>query len=92
MTSCATPGAPSTASLPTKDGTEGEFKLFGLAVDVIDLEFRGRYGEALFEKIGFKPEEPEFQLFSIDKHSAGFSRVEGDEMKHIVWRAKDRLP
>ena len=75
-----------------KDATEGDFKMFGFAVDVVDLEFRRRYGVAILEKIGFKPEEPEFHLFSIDIRSAAFSRVEGDEMKHIVWRAKDRMP
>ena len=57
----------------------------------VDLEFRRRYGVALFEKTGFKPEEAEFHLFSIDIRSAAFSRVEGDEMKHLVWRAKDQL-
>ena len=70
-----------------KDGTEGDFKLFDIAVDVVDLQIRRRYGDALFEKIGFKPEEPEFHLFSVNIRSASFSRVEGDEMKHMVWRA-----
>ena len=70
-----------------KDGTEGDFKLFGIAVDVVDLQIRRRYGDALFEKIGFKPEEPEFHLFSVNIRSASFSRVEGDEMKHKVWGA-----
>ena len=70
-----------------KDGTEGDFKLFGIAVDVVDLPVRRRYGDALFEKIGFKPEEPEFHLFSVNIRSASFSRVEGDGMKHKVWGA-----
>ena len=72
-----------------KDATEGEFKLFGIALDLIELDFRSRYGIALFDKIGFKPEEPEFHLFSIDIQSAAFSRVEGEEMEHRVWRASD---
>ncbi len=75
-----------------KDGTQGEFKVFGVAVEENDLEVRSRFCVALFEKIGFKPEEPEFHLFSIDIRSAAFSRVEGDEMKHLVWKAKDQLP
>ena len=70
-----------------KDGTEGDIKLFDIAVDVVDLQIRRRYGDALFEKIGFKPEEPEFHLFSVNIRSASFSRVEGDEMKHKVWGA-----
>ena len=75
-----------------KDGAEGEFKLFGIAVEENDLEVRGRYCDALFEKIGWKPEEPEFHLFAIDIRSAAFVRFEDEEMEHIVWRAKDRLP
>lgn len=75
-----------------KDGAEGDFKVFGVAVEENDLEVRGRFCDALFEKIGWKPEEPDFHLFAIDIHSAAFIRFEAEEMKHIVWRAKDRLP
>jgi hypothetical protein len=56
------------------------------------IEVRSRYCDALFEKIGFKPEKLQFHLFSIDIRSAAFSRVEGDGMKHRVWRADDPLP
>lgn len=63
-----------------RDGTEGEFKLFGVAVEENDLEVRGRFCDALFEKIGWKPGEPEVHLFSIDTRSTAFFRVEGGRL------------
>ncbi len=75
-----------------RDGTEGEFKLFGVVVEENDLEVRRRFCDALFEKIGWKPEEPEFHLFAMDIHSAAFIRFENEEMEHFVWRAGDQLP
>ncbi|MCH9010333.1 MAG: pyridoxamine 5'-phosphate oxidase family protein [Chloroflexi bacterium] len=75
-----------------KDGTEGDFKAFGFAVEENDLEVRSRFCDALFEKIGWKPEEPEFHLFAIDIRSAAFIRFEDEKMEHILWRADDRRP
>jgi hypothetical protein len=43
-----------------RQATEGEFKVYGRAVNVTDLAERRRFGDAVFDKIGFRPEEPEF--------------------------------
>lgn len=76
----------------SRRGAEGEFKASGVAVEENDLEVRSRFCDALFEKIGWKPEEPEFHLFAIDVRSAAFVRFEDEEMEHIVWWAKDPPP
>lgn len=68
-----------------RDGSQGDFKMFGKAVEVNDPEARSRYTDAMFEKIGFKPEEPEFHLFSIDVESAALIEFKDEKMTHKVW-------
>lgn len=70
-----------------RDASEGEFKLYGRAVEVPDLAERGRYAEALFQKIGFRPEEPEYHLFSIDIESTSSAVIRDDEWVREVWSA-----
>lgn len=67
----------------------GEFKLHGMAHNVEDLDERARYCEALFEKIDWKPEEPNFHLFSIKLDSAGFISYEKDEQVIRRWKAHE---
>ena len=69
-----------------RDGSQGDFKLFGRAVEVTDLEFRRRYSDAVYEKIGFKPEEPEFHLFFVDVESAALVEFKDEKMTNTVWR------
>jgi hypothetical protein len=68
-----------------KDGKEGEFKLYGRAIAISDLDLRQRYCDALFEQTGWKPQEPEFHLFSIDIQSAAFNRVEDEAVVARRW-------
>ncbi len=70
-----------------RDGSEGEFKLYGRAVDIRDAALRERYANALHERIGWRPEEPEFHLFSIDIQSASFSVIEKGDWIRDVWKA-----
>ena len=67
------------STVSDRDGGEGEFKIYGRAVDVQDLETRSRYADALYEKIGFRPEEPEYHLFSIDIESAAYAVIRDGE-------------
>ena len=68
-------------------GTEGEFKVYGQAVDVRDIEARRRYGDALYEKIQIRPDESEYHLFSVDIWSAAFVIIQNEEMVHQEWKA-----
>ena len=70
-----------------RDGTEGEFKLYGRAVDIRNPEMRGRYADAVYKKIGWRPEESEYHLFSIDIESASFSVIQDGEWLREVWNA-----
>ena len=53
-------------------GTEGDFKLYGRAVDVQDPERRARYRATVKARIDWEPTEPTFHCFAIDIESAGF--------------------
>ena len=70
-----------------RDGSEGDFKVFGRAVEVNDLETRSRYCDAVYEKIGIKPADPEFHLFSIEVESAALIEFKDEKMAHRVWQA-----
>ena len=66
------------------DASEGEFKVYGRAVDVRDLEMRGCYRDALYQKMGLKPEEPDYHLFSVDIESVAFAILRNNE----TWERK----
>ena len=74
-------------TVANRDATEGEFKLYGRAVDIQDAEMRRRYSIALHAKMGWSPEEPEYHLFSIDVESASYAVVQGDEWVRKLWKA-----
>ena len=73
-----------------RHGSEGEFKLYGLGLEVRDPEKRRLYGEALYEKIGIKPEEPEFHLFAVDIESAAYAVIRDEEWFRRIWNAAGR--
>ena len=70
-----------------RDGTDGEFKAFGRAIDVQDPGMRRRYCAALYDKIGWSPEEPEYHLFSVDIESAAFIIIQNGEQDQRIWKA-----
>ena len=70
-----------------RHATEGEFKVYGHALNITDLLERERYAEALFLKINWRPEEPEYHCFAIDTRSAAANTLVGEEFQHQVWKA-----
>ena len=70
-----------------RDGSDGEFKAFGRANDVQDPDMRRSYCNALYKKIGWMPEEPEYHLFSVDVESAAFIIIQNSEQEQHVWKA-----
>ena len=74
-------------TVSNRDGTEGEFKVYGRAVEVNDPEERRRFGDAVFAAIGFRPEEPEFHCFAISIESVVFSHLRDSEFHRQVWKA-----
>jgi hypothetical protein len=69
-----------------REGTTGDFKLYGRAVEVTDPRLRVGYGDATEAKIDWRPSEP-FNLFAMDIQSAGFIRF-GDQRKVMRWSAE----
>jgi hypothetical protein len=67
-----------------RGGAEGDFKLYGRAVDVHDPALRELYRETIRARIGWAPAEPDYHLFSIDVDSAGFV-IFGDEGYGLAW-------
>lgn len=67
-----------------RHGTEGDFKLYGRAVDIPDPERRGRYRATIKARIDWEPSEPSFHLFAIDVESAGFV-IFGKDGYGLAW-------
>ena len=61
--------------------------MYGRAVEILELETRRRNSEVLYEKIGVKPEEPEYHLFSIAIDSAAFAIIQDEEWRRKFWQA-----
>lgn len=70
-----------------RNGTEGEWKLWGRARDLGPAE-RERYCVALHQKIGWRPREP-FHAFAIDLASVGYRKFggQGGKVYSLVWKA-----
>lgn len=78
-----------------KDGTEGEVKLRGSAIDVTNKDLRERSAQHSFDTTGWRPEEP-YHLFWLDIEQAAFIQFSGNGDQTIkTWRAggqqKERL-
>ena len=67
------------STVADREGSEREFKLYGRAEEVHDRRGRVRYRDALYKRIGWKPEEPEYHLFSVDIESAAYVGFEDGE-------------
>ena len=78
------------STVSDREGAEGEFKVYGRAVEVISLEERRRFADAVYAAIGFRPEEPEFHCFSIAIESVVFSQLRDGQFHRQVWQAEDK--
>ena len=77
------------STVSERDGSEGEFKVYGRAVEVNDPDERRRFGDAVYAVIGFRPEEPEFHCFAIAIESVVFSQLRDGEFHRQVWPGGD---
>lgn len=71
------------------DGTQGDFKAYGRAVDVPDAGLRTRYGDVLEARIDWRPSEP-FHLFRVDIESPGYV-VFGKDPAAMRWTPEEGL-
>lgn len=66
-----------------REGTDGDFKLYGRAVDISDPDVRQRYGDAVAAKIHWRPREP-YHLFAVDITNAAYM-IFGEERFGMTW-------
>ena len=66
------------STISNKDGTEGEFKVYGRAVAVDDKPTRDRYCDRLREATGWAPEGDEWHLWYVDIDQVSWFRASRD--------------
>jgi hypothetical protein len=77
------------STVANKDGTEGEFKVYGRAgeIGVDDGPTRDRYCVALHAATGWAPEGDEWHLWFVDIDQVSWFRATGDGSHETdVWR------
>ena len=68
----------------SKDGTDGDVKIYGRAVDEQDPDVRAAFREAIRRRIDWAPDEPDYHCFSVDVRSAGHTRF-GGRAEAVAW-------
>ena len=71
---------------PGKDNPDGDLKFYGRAVHVPEPDRRLAYGDTLYARIQWRPDEP-FHLFAYDIEAAGFVRFRDGGRDVWSWRA-----
>jgi hypothetical protein len=74
--------------ITTREGSDGEVKLRGHAVEIVDRDVRAGYCAAV-STLGWRPEEPWFHLFRIDIEDLTFIRYAPSGDQYVVqWPAR----
>lgn len=73
-----------------KEGTDGDVKLYGRAVDVRDPSLRSAFRDAIRARIDWAPEEPSYHLFSVDIERAAYIVFGDGKQQVMVWDTQDR--
>jgi hypothetical protein len=68
-----------------REGTDGDIKIYGRALDVTDAYLRSAYRGAIRARIDWAPTEGRYHLFSVDVGSAGYIRFTGDSAETWAW-------
>lgn len=67
--------------------SEGEFKVYGHAMDITNPNERQNYIEAMAKKLDMQFGDEKFHCFVIDIQSAAANTLVGQEFQHQVWQA-----
>ena len=68
-------------AVSSRMATDGEFKVYGLALDITNPEEWQEYRKALFQKIGDQPVGHEFHCFAIDIENATAKTLDDEEFQ-----------
>jgi hypothetical protein len=71
--------------IANREGSEGEFKIRGRAIEITDLDERELYCATLEKKINWRPKEPEFHVFAVDIDNAVLQWFEGATRHTQIW-------
>jgi hypothetical protein len=71
---------------PGKDNPAGDLKFYGRAIVVDDADLKRDYGDTLYARIQWRPNEP-YHCFAYDLESAGFVQFRGTGQDVWRWRA-----
>ncbi|MFQ6010564.1 MAG: pyridoxamine 5'-phosphate oxidase family protein [Nitrososphaerales archaeon] len=74
------------STVSNRDGSEGDFKVYGKAMEIHDVGMRQRYSDAMQNKLGFALKESEYHLFSLDIESVSFSTLQDGKWIHTIWK------
>ena len=72
------------SAVSDRNGTEGEFKVYGRARDVQDAKKRELYAAELEKKIDWRP-QGSFHCFTIDVESAAYRKFSESVVTSMVW-------
>lgn len=68
----------------SKDGNEGDVKVRGRTVEIVDADQRSAFADAVEKTIGWRPTDP-YHLFRVEVESVAHAIVEGDGMAVRFW-------
>ena len=70
----------------SRDGTDGEYKVRGLAIPQRDADIQQRYSREVAERLGWTPEVGKFHLFTVDVRDISFIRWDDTTNDQFVTR------
>ncbi|HEV8338942.1 MAG TPA: pyridoxamine 5'-phosphate oxidase family protein [bacterium] len=68
-----------------KEGTDGDVKLYGRALEITDPALRAAFRAAIQARINWAPEEPEYHLFALDVERAAYVVFEEGTLRTVMW-------
>ena len=71
-----------------RHASEGEFKVYGRAMDITNPNERQDYLQAMAKKIDLEFWDEQFHCFVIDIDSVAANTLVGQEFQHQVWKAR----
>lgn len=74
-----------------REGTDGDVKLYGRAIEVTHPPLRAAFREAIKARIDWAPEEPSYHLFSLDVDEAAYVVFSEGKQRVMAWDARRGL-
>ena len=68
-----------------REGTDGDIKLYGNAVDVQNAGLRAAFRDRIRARINWAPDEPSYHLFSVDIERVAYLVFGGGKQRIMTW-------